>query len=185
MVLAVGVAVAVVRVHRRASAPPPESLLPDLTLVRVAEGARVSSVSGLARARVFSVVDGDTLRVSWNGREERLRYYGVDTPEKGEACCEEASRRNAALAGDEVLLAFDERPRDKYGRILAYVFTPEGLSIDAALVAEGFGRAWTRDGRWRDAMEELEEGAREADRGCLWSSGRSARRKGSGRRGKK
>ena len=125
----------------------------------------------MPRARVLSVVDGDTLRIWWNGREERLRYYGVDTPEKAEACFEEATRRNASLAGDEVALAFDIRTRDKYGRLLAYVFTPEGFFIDGALAAEGLGRAWTRDGRWRDAVELLERDAREADRGCLWSAG--------------
>jgi micrococcal nuclease len=124
--------------------------------------------SKLAKAPVLSVVDGDTLWILWEGRRQRLRYYGVDTPEVGQACHDEAAARNGELAGREVLLSFDDRPRDKYNRLLAYVFTADGRSIDAALVREGFGRAWTRDGRWRDGLKELEKDARAAERGCLW-----------------
>jgi micrococcal nuclease len=152
-----------------AAAPSPTPLLADLSLVKGPSGVSVSDPSRLSRAPVLSVVDGDTLHVLWDGQETRLRYYGVDTPEVGQACHDEAQARNAALAGKEVLLAFDERPRDNYGRLLAYVFTADGTSVDAALVAEGFGRAWTRDGRWRDGIKELERAARADKTGCLWS----------------
>jgi endonuclease YncB( thermonuclease family) len=156
--------------RRRFFSPAPSTaLLSDLSLVRRADGVYVSDVSRLPRVEVLSVVDGDTLHVRWDGRDERLRYYGVNTPERDQACYDEATARNAALAGRAVLLAFDERPRDKYGRILAYAFTPDGKSIEGDLVSGGWGRAWTRDGRWRDMMDALQKESRDAGAGCLWS----------------
>lgn len=154
---------------------------PELYLERRTDGSYVSDPSRLVRVEVLSAVDGDTLRVRWEGREQRLRYFGVNTPERDRPCYDEATRRNAELAGKEVLLSFEGRPRDKHGRLLAYVFTPAGLSIDGALVAGGLGRAWIRDGRWRDGMEALQREAKAEKRGCLWEkhakTGRSRRKR--------
>ena len=62
----------------------------------------------------------------------------------------------------------DARERDKYGRLLRYVYTPEGLSIDAEMVDEGMAHAWRSDGALRFAIIGLEDGARERHAGCLW-----------------
>ena len=123
----------------------------------------------LPLAPVTGVVDGDTLEILWEGRPEFLRYYGVNTPERERPCYGEARDRNRSLTIDGVRLAFDERRRDKHGRLLAYVFTPDGRSIDAALVHEGLGKAWRRDGVWRDRLAALEDLARLEKRGCLWT----------------
>lgn len=63
-----------------------------------------------------------------------------------------------------------EGPRlvDRYGRLLRYVYTESGQSIDEALIREGLAVAWTRDGQHRDYLVDLERGARAADAGCLW-----------------
>lgn len=126
----------------------------------------------LVSAAVTGVVDGDTLEILWEGRPTFLRYYGVNTPERDRPCYEEARERNRALTIDGVRLAFDERRQDKHGRLLAYVFTPDGRSVDAALVHEGLGKAWRRDGAWRDRLAALEDRARLERRGCLWVGGR-------------
>lgn len=126
----------------------------------------------LPRVPVTGVVDGDTLEILWEGQPVFLRYYGVNTPERERPCYEEARERNRALTRDGVRLAFDERRRDKHGRLLAYVFTVDGKSIDAALVHEGLGRAWRRDGQWRDRLAALEDRARLDKRGCLWTRSR-------------
>jgi endonuclease YncB( thermonuclease family) len=97
-----------------------------------------------------------------------VRFYGIDTRERGEACFDEATRRTRELSGDEVLLVPDERNRDRNGRLLRYVYSPDGLSIDAALVAEGLAYAWRDDGALREELVELEDRAREAEVGCLW-----------------
>jgi micrococcal nuclease len=141
-----------------------------------------TDVSRLPRAEVVRVVDGDTLKILWQGRTESLRYYGVNTPEKDEACFQEATERNRQLAGASVRLAFDERPKDRYGRLLAYVFSEEGKSIDAQLVSEGWGRAWKRDGRLRDQLIPLEQKARRARVGCLWTENNSRAENGKRKR---
>jgi endonuclease YncB( thermonuclease family) len=141
----------------------------DLALVARADGVWASAPLSLPRVPVAGIVDGDTLRVGWDGGTEFLRLYGVNTPERRAACWAEAAERARALAGSAVRLGFEERNRDKYGRLLAYVFTDDGRSVDAALVAEGFGRAWKRDGRFADLLTGLEDRARAAKTGCLWS----------------
>jgi micrococcal nuclease len=122
----------------------------------------------LPAAVVMEVIDGDTIEVQLEGKRETVRYYGVDTPERQEPCYEEAKKRNEELTDRHVLLLADARDRDSGGRLLRYVFTLEGSSIDAALVAEGFGHAWTLDGSYRDALMSLEEQAQSVGRGCLW-----------------
>jgi endonuclease YncB( thermonuclease family) len=67
-----------------------------------------------------------------------------------------------------VLLLPDARTQDDNGRLLRYVFLEDGTSLDATLVAEGFGWAWTQDGRYRDQIVALEDAAENAGRGCLW-----------------
>jgi endonuclease YncB( thermonuclease family) len=125
----------------------------------------------LPAAVVMEVVDGDTIEVQLEGKHETVRYYGIDTPERQEPCYEEAKKRNEELTDRHVLLMADARNRDSGGRLLRYVFTLDGHSIDAALVAEGFAHAWTRDGSYRDALMALEEEAQREGRGCLWGDG--------------
>jgi micrococcal nuclease len=122
----------------------------------------------LEQADVVHIVDGDTIDVRIDGREERVRYYGVDTTERGEDCFSEATDRNEALAGERVLLLPDARERDRYGRLLRYMFTEDGRSIEAQLIAEGLGHAWREDGAYRDALVALEGEAEAAGVGCLW-----------------
>ncbi len=137
-----------------------------LTSLTLPEGFTLAS---LREVEVEEVIDGDTIDVRIDGIETPVRYFGVDTPERGRACYREAKDRNEMLIGDTVLLLADARTQDDFGRLLRYVFLPDGTSIDATLVAEGFGEAWTRDGRYRDELITLEAEAREAERGCLWA----------------
>jgi len=126
------------------------------------------SLSDLQTADVERVIDGDTIDVTIDGTLWRVRYFGVDTPERGDRCFREATDRNTQLIGEEVLLLPDQRDEDEFGRLLRYVFTADGTSVDATLVAEGFGYAWTRDGRYKEAIISLEDDAEAAGRGCLW-----------------
>ena len=125
----------------------------------------------LQQAAVVRVIDGDTIDVLIDGGEERVRYFGVDTPERGERCFDEATERNEALVGEEVLLLSDLRERDEFDRLLRYVFTPAVESVDARLVAEGLGEAWRQDGAYRDELLALEGEAQAGGVGCLWAAG--------------
>jgi micrococcal nuclease len=102
------------------------------------------------RAIVTDVVDGDTIEVALGGgREEDVRYIGVDTPESvapGEPVqCfgPQASRFNERLVGGRrVILRFDAERRDQYGRLLAYVYQGRAF-VNAVLVRRGMARTLT------------------------------------------
>jgi endonuclease YncB( thermonuclease family) len=127
------------------------------------------SMDDLERAEVAEIVDGDTITAKLeDGRTLPVRYFGIDTPERGERCFREATDRNEMLIGETVLLLTDQRLEDSNGRLLRYIFLEDGTSVDATLVAEGFAYAWTADGYYRDQIVALEAQARAAGRGCLW-----------------
>jgi micrococcal nuclease len=134
------------------------------------DGVRCTDVSAMQQARVLRIVDGDTLHVELGGRDETVRLYGINAPEVGQPCAAEATARLRRLAGREVRLRPDERERDRYGRLLRYVYTTQGLSVDAALVDEGLAAAWRTDGALRGAIGSIEDAARTSGAGCLWRS---------------
>lgn len=102
-------------------------------------------------ARVVRVVDGDTIRVRLGGREETVRYIGVDTPETKkpgtpvQCFGKRASAENARLVGGErVRLVAGAEPRDRYGRMLAYVRRErDNLFVNERLLRGGFARTLT------------------------------------------
>ena len=93
-------------------------------------------------ALFVDVVDGDTIETS----EGTVRIIGIDTPESGECGHEEASAAIEELLspGDEVLLELPEgqNDQDRYGRLIRYVFTEEG--VDLGLVQLEAGNAIAR-----------------------------------------
>ena len=117
-----------------------------------------------AETLVIQVIDGDTLDTA----RGRVRLFGVDAPERGERCASEATDRLKELAGDSVRLEDGPRATDSFDRILAYVYTAGGASIDEALIREGLATAWTQDGQHRDYLVGLEKEARRQEAGCLW-----------------
>jgi micrococcal nuclease len=133
----------------------------------------------LGSAQVLRVVDGDTIRVRLDGRTERVRYIGVDTPESVkpgtpvQCYAKRASAANAALvAGRSVKLVTDAEQRDRYGRLLAYVYRePDGAFVNARLVRDGFARTLTIAPNVAHEREftQLAGDARRARRG-LWGS---------------
>lgn len=94
------------------------------------------------QAGVSAVVDGDTLRLA-NGR--LVRFIGINTPELGrdgrphEAYAIEARDALAALIGDarQVTLRYGQERQDRYGRLLAHVYLPDGRSLEAELLQAG------------------------------------------------
>ncbi len=133
------------------------------------------ALTDTASVDVTRVIDGDTLDVRAAETTLRVRLYGVDTAERGEACYREATERLTALAGNRVLLLPDARLTDQNGRELRYVFTADGQSIDAALIREGLAKAWREDGSRKAELIALEEAARISRTGCLWSASPGAR----------
>ena len=130
-------------------------------------------------ARVEKVVDGDTVEVSLSTGRERVRLLGIDTPEtvhptKPVECFgPEASARLAELApvGSELRIERDTELRDRYGRLLAYLWAPDGTFINESLVADGYARTLPIDPNraHRGALAAAESSARRAGAG-LWSA---------------
>ncbi len=115
---------------------------------------------------VTGVVDGDTIDTSIG----RVRFFGINTPERGEGCFEEATEFTRQLVGNQVRLEDGPRLEDTYGRRLAYIFDSSGNSIDVQLIAAGFAKAWTRDGQHKDVLVGLEQSAKTNNAGCLWAT---------------
>jgi micrococcal nuclease len=99
--------------------------------------------------RVSHVVDGDTLDVVLeSGKRERVRLIGVDAPERGACYAAKARSRARALAQAKgVVLKGDptQDTRDRYGRLLAYVWLPGGRDLGYQLVAGGFAEVYVHD----------------------------------------
>lgn len=94
-----------------------------------------------ALVRVKYVIDGDTIVT---GGGEKIRYAGIDTPERGEPFYEEARARNRGLVlGSIVRLEICmEKPRDRFGRVLAWVYVND-VSVEETLLGEGLARVIT------------------------------------------
>jgi micrococcal nuclease len=130
-----------------------------------------------AVVRVTKVTDGDTIHVDYLGQDDRVRLIGVDTPEvswyggRGECYGEEAGQYSRSrLDGRTVRLEFDVDPRDRYGRLLAYVFLGDEL-FNLTLVRLGYATADpVRPDTARAAeFAAAEQSARMAGKG-LWSA---------------
>jgi len=129
--------------------------------------------------RVVRVVDGDTIAVALAGRAERVRYIGIDTPESVkpntpvQCYAHRAAAENARLvARERVRLVLDAEPRDRFGRLLAYVYrVRDGRFVNAELVRGGFARTLTiaPNVRFAGRFRALAAQARRAHRG-LWSA---------------
>ncbi|MFM8003171.1 MAG: thermonuclease family protein, partial [Actinomycetota bacterium] len=99
-------------------------------------------------ARVVKVVDGDTLVVSVQNQIETVRLIGVDTPEtvhptKGVECFgPEASQftKSTLKIGTVVRLARGDEPRDRYQRLLVYLFFVDGRFFNELLIDKGMAR---------------------------------------------
>ena len=128
---------------------------------------------------VASVTDGDTIRVTVEGRSTRVRLIGIDTPEvtdprKPVQCFgQEASRRaHDLLDGTQVWLEYDpsQSRRDRYGRTLAYVWLTDEVLANEKMVYEGYAHEYTYETpyKYRDTFRAAEQAARTAERG-LWS----------------
>jgi micrococcal nuclease len=146
-------------------------------LLRGGEDAERSPAGDEVSVEVTRIVDGDTIVVDVDGTEERVRYIGVDTPESVtpgepvECFGPQASRFNARLVeGARVRLVFDSERRDRYGRLLAYVYVGDEL-VNAELLRRGYATALRipPNETFANRFDRLERRAANAGRG-LWGA---------------
>ena len=141
-------------------------------LKEIIPGNKNDNVGDLVK--VVRVVDGDTIEIEGG---EKVRYIGIDTPEtvdprKPVQCFSvEASKKNKELVeGKMVRLEKDITDRDKYNRLLRYIWLDDVL-VNLELVKQGFAYSYSYppDIKYQDQFLKAQQEAREAKRG-LWSA---------------
>jgi micrococcal nuclease len=129
---------------------------------------------------VESIVDGDTIRVSFGSSSEPVRLLGIDTPESVDPArpvqCfgAEATDRITELIppGTELRLEIDREPRDQYGRLLAYVYrASDDLFVNLSLLVDGFAALsiYPPNDTYRAQLEQVAQTAHTANVG-FWSA---------------
>jgi micrococcal nuclease len=136
-----------------------------------------SKTENLVTAKVIRIVDGDTIKVTYDGIEESVRLLLVDTPETKHPSIpvqpfgpEASEFAEATLADKEIQLEFDGPERDKYDRLLAYIWV-DGENFNQMLLEEGYARyAYVYDPPYthQKEMTEAEERAKTSRVG-IWS----------------
>lgn len=181
------------RVSCRSIISSKEEMLQKMSTKRVQEEPPSQSTGEkhFIQAQVIRIIDGDTMEVSINGKKEKIRLIGVDTPEMHESAKlhrdvertgrdEQTIRELGAKAtaftkslvkeGGAVRLEYDWDKRDKYDRLLAYVWLDDTRMLNEILICEGYANAYTRypfKQEYMDRFRGCEKEARESQRG-LW-----------------
>ena len=151
------------------------------------EPPRAPRAAAEEQALVLRAVDGDTLEVAIARRTEKVRLIGVDTPESVhpnkpvEYFGKESSAFLRRLAsGRRVTLRDDPeaRNRDRYGRLLRYVYLEDGTLVNAEIIRQGYGHAYVKYPFSR--MEEFRGYERQARRRGLglWAARSAGGRSG-------
>ncbi len=124
-------------------------------------------VSGDINGRVISIEDGDTITILVDSRPVRVRFFGIDSPERGQDYYRTARKRVSVLCY-RTDVKVQPKGKDVYGRTLGIVFLADGRNLNQLLVEEGLAW-WFQKYAPRDKkLKSLEEAARKAKRG-LWS----------------
>jgi len=130
---------------------------------------------------VVKVVDGDTLSLDINGKTETLRLIGINTPEtvdsrKPVECFgkESSDKAKELLTGKKVLIEKDasQGERDKYDRLLAYIFLEDGTNFNKYMIEQGYAYEYTYNTpyKYQKEFKEAELEAKNNERG-LWADG--------------
>jgi endonuclease YncB( thermonuclease family) len=122
--------------------------------------------------KILSVTDGDTIKVSVNGKTEKVRLIGIDAPEKGQKPWGTGATQflQDMVEGREVRLELDVKHRDHRGRLLAYVYLGDRF-VNAELVRAGHAVMYTVPPNVAhvDEYQKAQVEAREAGRG-VWDA---------------
>lgn len=115
-------------------------------------------------AKVLYVIDGDTIKIMYDGKKQSIRLIGIDTPEsKKNSKAFKDSRRssrdiNAIVSqgkiarkyvkglvkkGDSIKIEFDVEKRDRYRRLLGYVYLPDGRMLNDIIIGNGYASPLT------------------------------------------
>lgn len=140
------------------------------------------------KAKFIYAHDGDTIRVKLGGREEKIRFVGVNTPEvakdgkPAQFMADDAKDfTEEILSNKEIYLEIDISDRDKYDRLLRYIWLEEPIenpsiddvgskTLNGILVKEGYAYAnyYKPDVKYHNYLKDLENSAQDKNLG-IWS----------------
>lgn len=113
---------------------------------------------------VTKIVDGDTFRMIYGGEDISVRLIGIDTPESrsNERAVNQATEQNTTVEeitkmgkrsaqflrkllpiDTKVKVELDIQKKDRYGRLLAYIYLPDGKMVNEVIVMEGYASVST------------------------------------------
>lgn len=144
-----------------------------------AEKARIEQGLAGKLYKVVGIVDGDTIKVDIDGKKTTIRFIGIDTPEtkdprKPVQCYgkEATSRMQHYVQSKSVRLVQDDTQgdKDKYDRLLRYVFLEDGKNVALEMIRDGAGKEYTYDKPYKHqaAFKEAQTKAKEEKKG-LWA----------------
>lgn len=134
--------------------------------------AEDAPVQGQSAWKLLRVIDGDTLVMNGPEGQEHVRLIGIDAPELSQEFGGTARSFTAAfLARGRLVLELDEEHRDRYDRLLAYVWSGDDM-LNEALVATGLALAvnYPPNDRHRRLLARAQEHAK-SDRAGFWAVG--------------
>ena len=140
--------------------------------------------------KVLSIVDGDTLKINYKGQKESIRLIGIDTPESriNKKTKKDAKRSGTDIEpiiamgkkatayveslvkpGDTITIELDVQERDRYGRLLCYVYLSNGKMLNEEIIKAGYANVMTipPDVKYKDKFFKVCQEARERKVG-LW-----------------
>ena len=136
-------------------------------------------INNLEKCKVIRVVDGDTFVIEYKESEEKVRLIGIDTPESVHPDKQKntdfgkyvSNYSKEKLTGKEVQIEFDVSQRDKYGRLLCYVYL-DGQMYNKLLLQEGLAKVATYppNVKYAEEFAKIQKEARKNKKG-LWQDG--------------
>lgn len=142
--------------------------------------AREKKQTLVSQTTVTKVIDGDTIEVLIDGQKQKVRVIGINTPETVDPrrpveCFGKEASDNAKslLLNQTVKLESDptQADKDKYGRLLRYMFLPDGTDFGLTMIKEGYAYEYTYDIPYK-YQKEYKAAQKEAESGQkgLWSN---------------
>lgn len=130
---------------------------------------------------VTKVIDGDTIEVFLNGKKERVRILGINTPEtvdprKPVECFggQASDKAKSLLSNQHVRLESDpsQANRDKYGRLLRYIYINNETDFGLTMIKEGYAYEYTYNTPYKFQKEyKLAQKEAENSKLGLWENG--------------
>jgi len=151
-------------------------LLLTAALTQQSSAGTFSQIGSSRWVNVSHIYDGDTFKTE---QGEKVRLLGINTPEKarndrpGQPFANQATKHlRELISGRLIQLTFDQEKKDRYGRLLAHLYTKDGRWINGEMVESGMAHAYTFAPNFRhcDELLQKERAARAAKRG-IWHTG--------------